>query len=176
LRDLGRDDPGTARREDSNVTAAIRPFAPADADRIVELSLAAWQPVFDSFRDVLGAALYERVHPDWRAAQAASVMDALRTNDSWVSTDEGSITGFVNVRFDAAERSGEIYMIAVDPDCQRQGIATRLTEHALEEMRARGLDLAIVATGGDPGHAPARRTYERAGFTGCPQVWYARQL
>ena len=43
-------------------------------------------------------------------------------------------------------------------------------------MRARGLDLAIVATGGDPGHAPARRTYEKAGFTGCPQVWYAKLL
>ena len=38
---------------------------------------------------------------------------------------------------------------------------------------ARGMGLA---TGGDPGHAPARRTYERAGFTGCPQVWYAKRL
>ena len=46
----------------------------------------------------------------------------------------------------------------------------------LEEMRARGLDLAIVATGGDPGHAPARRTYEKAGFIGSPQVWYAKLL
>jgi hypothetical protein len=43
-------------------------------------------------------------------------------------------------------------------------------------MRARGLSLAIVATGGDPGHAPARATYEKAGFTGCPQVWYAKVL
>jgi hypothetical protein len=38
------------------------------------------------------------------------------------------------------------------------------------------MTLAVVATGGDPGHAPARATYERAGFTGCPQVWYARRL
>jgi hypothetical protein len=43
-------------------------------------------------------------------------------------------------------------------------------------MQARGLTLAIVATGGDPGHAAARATYEKAGFTGCPQVWYAKQL
>jgi ribosomal protein S18 acetylase RimI-like enzyme len=67
-------------------------------------------------------------------------------------------------------------MIAVDPAHQRLGIASMLTDYALDEMRARDLDLAIVATGGDPGHAPARRTYERAGFTGCPQVWYAKRL
>jgi ribosomal protein S18 acetylase RimI-like enzyme len=78
--------------------------------------------------------------------------------------------------FDQADLSGEIYMIAVDPDAQRQGIAGALTEFALDEMRARGITLAIVATGGDDGHAPARATYEKAGFTGCPQVWYAKQL
>ena len=54
--------------------------------------------------------------------------------------------------FDQVERSGEIYMIAVDPAHQRLGIANELTEHALDEMRTRHLDLAIVATGGDPGH------------------------
>ena len=75
-----------------------------------------------------------------------------------------------------ADRSAEIYMIAVDPAVQRRGVASLLTEHALDEMRTRGMDLAIVATGGDPGHAPARATYEKAGFTPCPQVWYSRLL
>jgi ribosomal protein S18 acetylase RimI-like enzyme len=154
----------------------IRRATADDTQRIVELSLDAWAPVFASFRTVLGEALYQRVHPDWRADQAASVRAALDANDTWVAASGGTVTGFVNVIFDAAERSGEIYMIAVAPEVQGQGIATRLTELALEEMRARGIDLAIVATGGDPGHAPARRTYEKAGFTGCPQVWYAKQL
>ena len=95
---------------------------------------------------------------------------------TWVAITDGELTGFVNVIFNDSERSGEIYMIAVDPTAQREGIATRLTEFALDEMRARGLDLAIVATGGDPGHAPARRTYEKAGFTACPQVWYSMLL
>ena len=43
-------------------------------------------------------------------------------------------------------------------------------------MRRRGITLATVATGGDPGHAPARRTYEKAGFTSFPQVLYSRIL
>ena len=154
----------------------IRRFAPADADRIVALSLRAWQPVFASFANVLGDALYHRVHPEWETSQEAAVREALARNDTWVAADGDEITGFVNVIFDDAERSGEIYMIAVDPAAQRRGVATGLTDVALAAMRARGLDLAIVATGGDPGHAPARRTYEKAGFTGVPQVWYARLL
>lgn len=158
------------------MSTTIRPFTPADADRVVELSLAAWEPVFASFRDVFGGDLYHRIPPDWRTSQAGSVRDALDRNATWVSLSAGVVSGFVNVVFDESERSGEIYMIAVDPAYQRHGVASHLTDHALEQMRARGLDLAIVATGGDPGHAPARRTYERAGFTGCPQVWYAKLL
>jgi ribosomal protein S18 acetylase RimI-like enzyme len=132
--------------------------------------------VFDSFRRILGEELYRRVHPDWMLHQAASVRDALERNETCVAVAGGSVVGFVNLIFDADERSGEIYMIAVDPAAQQQGVATRLTEHALDEMRARGLDLATVATGGDPGHMPARRTYEKAGFVGAPQVWYAKLL
>jgi ribosomal protein S18 acetylase RimI-like enzyme len=159
------------------VTAVqVRRATDHDTDEIVRLSLRAWAPVFASFKAVFGDRLYRRVHPDWHTDQAASVREALDRNDTWVALRGSTVTGFVNVIFDPTERSGEIYMIAVDPAAQRQGIATRLTDHALEEMRVRGIDLAIVATGGDPGHAPARRTYEKAGFTGCPQVWYAKQL
>ncbi len=155
---------------------AIRRCAPEDNTRVVELSLEAWAPVFDSFRRMLGEELYQRVHPDWKLHQAASVRDALERNETWVAVAEGTVVGFVNLIFDADERSGEIYMIAVDPAAQQQGVATRLTEHALDEMRARGIDLATVATGGDAGHMPARRTYEKAGFVGAPQVWYAKLL
>ena len=157
-------------------TLETRAATAADTDRIVELSLAAWAPVFESFRAVLGDDLYQRVHPDWTTHQAASVRDAIERHETWVSVVDGAVGGFVNVIFDPQESSGEIYMIAVDPAVQRRGIATALTEHALAEMRARGLTLATVATGGDPGHAPARATYEKAGFTACPQVWYARLL
>lgn len=157
-------------------TASIRPYAPADADVVVALSLAAWTPVFASFRAMLGDRLYARVHPDWEHDQAASVRDALDRHETWVAEEDGPVLGFVNVAFDVPARSAEIYMIAVDPRAQRRGLASALTDFALDEMRARGIDLAIVATGGDPGHAPARATYEKAGFTGSPQVWYARIL
>jgi ribosomal protein S18 acetylase RimI-like enzyme len=71
---------------------------------------------------------------------------------------------------------GWIEIIGVDPDYQRRGIATRLTETALEHMRDRGMDIAVVETGGDPGHAPARAAYEASGFTPLSIVRYFRLL
>jgi hypothetical protein len=37
-------------------------------------------------------------------------------------------------------------------------------EFALGWMQEQGMAVAMVETGGDPGHGPARQTYERAGF------------
>ena len=158
------------------MSSDVREYRSADEERVIELSLDAWEPVFAACAQVLGADLNARVYPDWRAHQAAAVGDALEENDTWVSIDDGAISGFVNVIFDEAEDSGEIYMIAVDPTFHRRGIASRLTEFAVAEMVRRGLSLATVATGGDPGHAAARATYEKAGFTPFPQVWYAKVL
>ena len=59
-------------------------------------------------------------------------------------------------------------MVAVAPARQRAGIASRLLERAVTEMGSRGVPLAVVGTGGDDGHAPARALYERHGFTGLP--------
>ena len=90
--------------------------------------------------------------------------------------DDTTVTGFVNVSFNAEDASAEIYMIAVDPAYQQQGIATELIEFALDEMRRRGITLATVGTGGDPGHEPARQAYEKLGFTPFPQVFYSKLL
>jgi hypothetical protein len=43
-------------------------------------------------------------------------------------------------------------------------------------MRTSGMDIAVVETGGDSGHAPARAAYETAGFTLLPIARYFRLL
>jgi ribosomal protein S18 acetylase RimI-like enzyme len=82
------------------------------------------------------------------------------------------VAGFTAVHLPDAEPHGEIYMLAVRPSAQGKGIGVQLTHFATEQMRAAGRRLAIVNTGGDPGHAPARATYERAGFVSLPQAQY----
>ena len=73
-------------------------------------------------------------------------------------------------------QSGEIYMLAVDPDYQQQGIGHALVDFAVDRITELGIPLAEIGTGGDPGHAPARRLYERAGFTPVPLVRYFKAL
>ncbi|MGQ0778783.1 MAG: GNAT family N-acetyltransferase [Pseudonocardiales bacterium] len=67
-------------------------------------------------------------------------------------------------------------MIAVDPAYQRNGVGSLLTSYALQWFKDNGMALAMVKTGGDPGHASARRTYEQAGFVHLPIVRYFKKL
>jgi GNAT superfamily N-acetyltransferase len=62
------------------------------------------------------------------------------------------------------------------PAHQRQGIAASLIAFAVARMRGAGVRLPAIGTGGDPGHAPARRAYEQAGFTALPLVRYYKAL
>ena len=69
-----------------------------------------------------------------------------------------------------------IYMLAVDPDYQGGGIGTALTEFALARIKDAGMPVAMVETGFDPGHAAARRTYEKAGYVQLPVARYFKKL
>jgi GNAT superfamily N-acetyltransferase len=160
--------------------AVIRPFEESDLDAVVELSLRAWEPVFESMRAVLGNEIFARLHqPDWRAAQAEAVRAGCMNpeHDVFVAVADGKPVGFATVALNAFhERMGVVDMIAVDPAYQRRGIATQLMARSADHMREQGMDIAAVGTGGDPGHAPARAMYEASGYTALPVVRYLKLL
>ena len=156
----------------------ISPYEPRHRDAIIELSLRAWAPVFASLEQEMDADVWAAFYPDgWPAVQRASVAAACDAEDLTVSValDGGRVLGFVAVRIHDA-LMGEIYMIATDPSAQRRGVARALTQHALAFMRSKGNTVAMVETGGDPGHAPARATYEAAGFRNLPLARYFRTI
>jgi GNAT superfamily N-acetyltransferase len=162
------------------VDVALRPLTDADVDAVVAFSLDAWAPVFASFEQVMGPRVFGLVHPDWRTAQGRAVAGVCRSGDvdAWVADVDGAPVGFVAVRWTEEDATpvGEVEMIAVAPSHQRAGIAGRLLDRAVAEIAGRGVPLAVIGTGGDPGHAPARALYERHGFTGLPLVRYYRPL
>jgi GNAT superfamily N-acetyltransferase len=67
-------------------------------------------------------------------------------------------------------------MVAVDPGASGRGLGTALTQHATDWLRAQGMQTAMVGTGGDAGHAAARRTYAKAGYTLMPLARYFKAL
>jgi GNAT superfamily N-acetyltransferase len=156
----------------------IRPFDVSDTAAVVDLSLRAWAPVHLSIREALGAEINDALQPDWRAKQRRDVEEVLAasTSNVWVADVDSTIAGFVAVRIHDDRRIGEIDMLAVDPPHQGAGIGTALTEFALGWVRASGIGVAMVGTGADPGHAPARRTYEKAGMKLVPMARYFMKL
>jgi ribosomal protein S18 acetylase RimI-like enzyme len=150
-----------------------------DIDAIVDLSLLAWAPVFDSFRQVLGPAIYAQLYPDWHASQATVVESMCRDTDKytgWVAERDQRVAGFVLYELNTQDQVGEVQLLAVHPAHQQLGVATLLNNVALDQLKAQGMRLAVVGTGGDPGHAPARAAYEKVGYTAMPIVRYYKML
>lgn len=157
----------------------IRPVREADIADVVEFSLLAWEPVFHSFERLLGHEIYSLVWPEWRTSQREAIEALCQTGGRsivYVAELDGRVVGFVAYELNVQDKTGEVIMLAVHPDYQDGGIGTTLNTFALTKMAESGIRLARVETGGDPGHAPARRSYEKAGYSPLPVVRYFKEL
>ena len=155
----------------------IRPFQPNDINELVQLTLLAFEPIFKSFAQILGSQIYPILYPDWRKSQTDGV-ERLSHNEKvnlWVAEVGGKVIGFIAFEL-YEDQTGEIQLLAVHPEYQNHGIGTQLNTFALQKMKAAGIKLAIVATGGDASHAPARKSYEKSGYTALPLVRYYKNL
>ncbi|HXV92268.1 MAG TPA: GNAT family N-acetyltransferase [Pseudonocardia sp.] len=157
----------------------IRKLVAEDHQPVVDLSLRAWEPVFASIEHALaGSGVYPQLFPDWREDQRRAVLDVCSDAGMhvWVAELDAVVVGFAATRLHDDGFTGEIYMLAVDPDHQRRGVGAALTSFSTRWIADQGMSVALVETGGDPGHAPARRVYERAGYTPLPAVRYYKKL
>ena len=157
----------------------IQSYDPSHLEAVVRLSLRAWAPVFDSIEQAMDADVYRVFYPQhWRVSQQQAVETVCAADDTnvWVAVEADSAVGFVAAKLHSEDSMGEIYMVVVDPDFQGQGIGSALIQFALKWMKEAGMAIAMVETGGDPGHAPARHTYEKAGFGLFPVARYFKKL
>lgn len=158
----------------------IRPFDPADMPRLQAIREAAFTPIFAAFRAMLGEDLYALAQARDDQNQSA-LLDALAAPDSgwsvFVADRSGETVGFVSTQCDPDTLMGEVGLNAVDPAHAGHGIGTAMYDFAVAHLKSSGMRVATVSTGGDPSHAPARRAYQKAGFTShIPSVWMCRLL
>ena len=158
----------------------IRAFEAADLKAIQRIRAAAFEPVFRSFRDIVGepvSALALGSADTEQAEHLASLCEPKSPQQVHVALIDNDIVGFVSFSLDAEKRIGEIGLNAVHPDHAGRGIGTAFYNFAIDRMRRSGMLLATVGVGGDPSHIPARRAYEKAGFgRSLPSVWMYRVL
>jgi len=165
--------------QEINMNLQIRPFNNSDINDLIQLSLLAWEPVFTSWEQILGSKLYPiAIYPDWRKSQKEVVEKACNNENftTWVAEVDGKVVGFVAYELNDNNKIGEIQLLAVHPEYQNHGIGTELNIFALQKLKESGMKLAVVGTGGDEGHAPARKSYEKAGYTALPLVRYYKDL
>ena len=158
----------------------IRTVEPGDLLRLHEIRNAAYKPVFQSFRDIVGEKIAAVSLANAEQEQGA-FLDEICGPDSahemFVVEHEGKIVAFCSYICNHETKLGTVDLNAVDPDCQNGGVGTWMYEYAIEQLRKAGMRAAEVGTGGDDSHAPARRAYAKAGFgPGIPNVYLYREL
>lgn len=160
----------------------LRSHRSDDVPELAGLAKRAWAGVEESIDAVLGSPLDRLATPSWAAHHEAVVREACESPESSVVVAEGEggeLLGFVayvvHPESPGMSEYGEITVIAVDPSARRSGLGRRLLDHAVEQLRASGVPVIMLSTGGDEGHTPARALYESAGFRLLPiaQYWLA---
>jgi len=158
----------------------IRECRPDDVKSIVDIAIAAWEPVHALRRELLGEELAAILEPGWQERKANEVRSACSPESNarvLVAEEGGEVVGFVTFYTNSTTLIGEIGNNAVRPDRQGRGIGTMMYMHAFERLREAGMRFVKVTTRGDEGHAAARRAYEKAGFNiRIPLVTYYRKL
>ena len=86
------------------------------------------------------------------------------------------VVGFLAYELKREDETGEVILLAVHPGYQNDDIGTELNNRALQKMKAAGVKMVVVETGGDESHAPARRSYDKVGYTALPIVRYFKDL
>ena len=155
----------------------IRPFNESDLNALIQITLLAFEPIFISFRQIFGSIIYPILYPDWRKIQTDGLIWISKNEKTslWVAEWEGVLVGYIGYEL-KDDQKGEVQLLAVHPNYQNRGIGTELNLFALQKMKEAGMVLAVVETGGDESHAPARVSYEKAGYTPLPLVRYFMHL
>lgn len=158
----------------------LRPYESGDLARLIELTITTFEPFYEqSFRSIVGDFVFMHQHGTWRADYHQMVGDLHepeRNKFVVVAEEAAEIIGYVGWTVEPARRHGGIEILAVVPSQRRLGVGTMLCEHAMVDMKSRGVEVVEVRTGGDAFHAPARGLYERLGYTLFPTAVYFTRL
>ena len=148
-------------------------------DEVLALTLAVWTPIFAKTRHEVPSFVYDAFYPQgWQARQTSDVGSLLDTEPEniWLAMQDGELAGFIGLRMHPDDQMGEVSIIAVSPDRQRQGIGRALLDFAEQQSRSAGMKIVMVETVGDRGHAPARRAYEATGYERWPVARYFKPV
>lgn len=160
----------------SDVT--IRQMQTTDMKAVQDFTVRAFEPIFESFEQIMGAKVFPIVYPDWRQLHRDHVNNFHNDPNmtALIAVIDDTPAGLIVYHMQPEEKTGVIEFLAVNPDYQKRGVGTQLNDHVIAIMKKAGVKVVSVSTGGDPSHAPARKAYEKSGFTPFTNIWYYQYL
>ncbi|OZE28362.1 GNAT family N-acetyltransferase [Rhodococcus sp. 05-2255-1e] len=145
----------------------------------LDVALRAWEPVFPLLEDAVPSFVYRSFYPEgWRKRQKDDLTTVLaqEPENVDVALSGSALVGWVCTRIHPEDSMGEIYVLAVDPEWQRQGVGRMLMRHSTARAKSAGMHMVMVETGDDSGHTAARLAYESDGFERWPVARYFRDI
>ena len=144
----------------------MREYREGDLEEVMGIANQAWAPIRKMSRDALGDAISDILNPDGDAKSKGIQVKWQIDSGNYsiaVCVHEGAIVGFITYTINGP--IGEICNNAALKTTGLKGIGQTMYRYVLEKFRQAGVKVARVTTGLDYAHAPARRAYERAGFS-----------
>lgn len=157
----------------------IRPFRKDDLENICAIAKRAYDGIFSGFEKEIGKQLLDCWIPDAKNSKNAQLTLMAQKNPQWLYICErnGKTVGFIMFHLDYERKLGTIGNNASDPLAGEKGVGHEMYNFVLDYFRKEGMKAAMVHTGLDEAHAPARKAYERVGFTkSIPEVLYFKDL
>lgn len=155
----------------------IVPFDESHRDRVIEITLFAWQGIYDEYKRRLGDKMFNDLYGDWKKTKTDRVMTGMTSGKGFTVLVDGIVAGFIYYVPDYKKKLGTVEENAIAKEYLGNGIGKRLYDFVLSEMRKEGLIYAQVGTGLDDAHAAARASYKKVGFDReLPSVRYFMEL
>lgn len=144
----------------------MREYQAEDLEAVMAIANAGWKEIRKMSRAALGDRMADMMNPAGddksKGLQVKDQIDSGLYNID-ICEHDGEIVGFITYKHDGF--IGEICNNAAKTGTGLKGIGQMMYKFVLEKFRSENVKIAKVTTGMDYAHAPARKAYERAGFS-----------
>jgi len=158
----------------------LRPFVDSDLQELIDLTIETFRPFYEDYvHPLLGDEVFRHQHGHWEQVyrvEVPAIHDPAAGRHLAAAQIGPAIAGYVAWKPGERPKSGQIDILAVSFSHRRQDVGRRLCRHAIDEMRADGVEFVGIGTGDDAFHFAARALYESLGFTKIPIAGYLMKI
>jgi len=139
-------------------------------EAVRNIVIEGWKPIRKAQKALIGEKAYNAMFTNWEENKAKSVtvcaFGGKPGHCCFSAISDGRVAGVITAHFsNDTVPFMEIGNNSVSAEFAGRGIGSSMYRFILGEAKKRGCKYASVGTGLDDGHAPARRAYEKAGFS-----------